>query len=380
MKRRAALFALFVAVGAVAADRHKVDVDPESEDGVLLERIQQEPTQPRKLALLEKYAATYPKATSIAWVYEQLLPIYMAAKEDDKVIATADAMLAVDPDDLDSANDALRAAESKVATDLVRKYAQQAWDIASRLSQKPKPPDADDAQTWAKQMEFAKQVQDYAEFTLAAQAANESDEKQKAQLAEALRARNPQSKYLANIKKFSVIDLASINPEKAVALAEKGLLDDPNNEDFLMTVADVSMSHEKDFPKVLNYSLRILDLMKKKSKPDSMTSEEWEQKKTKFTGWASWMVGVVYGKDARYGLSDHYLRIALPYIQNDPRLLTAAYFYLGYDNYALAGELNDKSRAIEAVRFSKLCAATDGPFRFLALKNLESLRNAFNVE
>jgi hypothetical protein len=380
MKRRAAAFALLVTAGLLGADRHKIDVDPETDDGVMLQRIQQEPTQPRKLALLEKYAAEYPKATSIAWVYEQLLTIYVEAKEDDKLIATADALLAIDPDDLDSAHDALRAAESKAAPALISKYAELAWDIASRVSQKPKPQDSDEAQSWAKQMDFARQVLDYTEFTLATQAANEPDEGKKADLAQALRSRNPQSRYIANLKKVSVIDLATMDPQKAVMLAEKGLVDDPDNEDFLMTVADFNMGHEKDFPKVLNYALRILDLMKKKPKPDSLTSEEWEQKKAKFTGWANWMAGVVYGKDARYGPSDHYLRMALPYIQNDARLLVAAYFYLGYDNYALAGELNDKSRAMEAVRFSKLCAAADGPFRSLALKNLESLRNEFNIE
>jgi tetratricopeptide (TPR) repeat protein len=286
-------------------------------------------------------------------------------------------LLALDPDDLDSAHDALRAAESKTATELIRKYAELAWDIAVRVAQKPKPADADEAESWAKQMDFAKQVLDYTEFTLATQAAAEPDEKTKTELTQALRARNPQSRYLANLKK---IDLASMRPEKAVALAEKGLAEDPYNEDFLMTVADFYMGREKDYPKVLNYALRILDLMKKKPKPESLTSEEWDQKKDKFTGWAEWMAGVVYGKEARYGPSDRYLRMALPYIQNDARLLAAAYFYLGYDNYALAGELNDKSRAIEAVKFSKLCAASDGPFRFLALKNLESLRNEFNVE
>ncbi len=61
-------------------------------------------------------------------------------------------------------------------------------------------------------------------------------------------------------------------------------------------------------------------------------------------------------------------------------MLAAAYFYLGYDNYALAGELGDKGRAIEAVRFSKQCADMDSPFRSLALKNLEALRNDYNVE
>ncbi len=61
-------------------------------------------------------------------------------------------------------------------------------------------------------------------------------------------------------------------------------------------------------------------------------------------------------------------------------MLAAAYFYLGYDNYALAGQLRDKSSAIEAAKFSKLCLAIDGPFQPLAQKNLEVLRNDFNVE
>jgi hypothetical protein len=89
---------------------------------------------------------------------------------------------------------------------------------------------------------------------------------------------------------------------------------------------------------------------------------------------------VVYGKQGRYGLSDRYLRASLSYIQDNSRLTAAAYFYLGYDNYALASELADKGRAIEAVRFSKLCADMDSPFRSLALRNLEALRNEYNVE
>ena len=89
---------------------------------------------------------------------------------------------------------------------------------------------------------------------------------------------------------------------------------------------------------------------------------------------------MVYGKQARYGLSDRYLRVALNYIQGEHRLLAAAYFYLGYANYALAGELADKGRAIDAVKFSKECAEMDSPFRSLALKNLEALRNDYNVE
>src|ERR1700731_4252621 len=94
-----ALAGLLAAGGAFAGDRHKVDVDAESQDGILLQRIQQEPTKPRKLALLEKYASEFPQTTSIAWVYEQLLHIYKDDKDNDKVIATAEALLAADPAD-----------------------------------------------------------------------------------------------------------------------------------------------------------------------------------------------------------------------------------------------------------------------------------------
>ena len=366
--------------GPLLADRHKVDVDPESEDGILLQRIQQEPVPARKQALLEKYAAQFPKTTSIAWIYEQLLPIYKEAKDSQKVLAIANALLAADPNDLDAADDALRASEAMGTTELIRIFADRAWDIASKAAQAPKPPDPDDVADWTKQINFANEVLSYSEFVMATQAADEPDPAKRAELVEALQTRNPQSKFLANTKKQTVIDLAKIDPEKAVALAEQGLVKEPDNEDFLMTIADYKLGHEKDLPKVLAYSLKILALMKTKPKPDTLSAEEWDQKKTKFIGWASWMAGVVYGKQARYSQSDRYLREALPYILENTRLLAAAYYYLGYDNYAMAGELADKSRAMEAVKFSKLCAGMNSPFRSLARQTLASVRNDFNIE
>jgi len=229
-------------------------------------------------------------------------------------------------------------------------------------------------------MAYAQDALDYSEYALANLASKQTDDLKRAELVLALQERNPQSKFLAIAKKPTVIELASLNPQKAIQLAEEGLVKDPNNIDFLMTIADHDMSLERDLPRVLTYALRILDLAEGKPQPADITPSEWEKKKAKFTGWASWLAGVVYGKQARYGLSDRYLRAALNYIHEDQRLLAAAYFYLGYDNYALAGELADKGRAIDAARFSKQCAEMDSPFRSLALKNLEALRNDYNVE
>ncbi|HEX5227820.1 MAG TPA: hypothetical protein VFW44_08925 [Bryobacteraceae bacterium] len=371
---------LTLTASAWAADRHKLDVDPETQDGLLLQRIQQEPTVPRKQALLEKYVETYASTPAIAWVYEQLIPIYNDQMAWDRVIATADALLAVDPNDVDSAHDALKAAEAMNNPDLRVKYAEQSWDNASRASKIAKPSNPDDVADWTKRMAYVQEVLDYSEYAIASMAAAQTDDMKREELSSALSVRNPQSKYLAITKKASVIELASLNPQKALQLAEDGLIKDPNNIDFLMTLADHDMGLERNLPEVLTRSLRILELLQGNPQPDDITPPEWEKKKAKFTGWASWMAGVIYGKQARYGFSDRYLRAALPYIQGEPRLLAAAYFYLGYGNYALASELADKGRALDAARFSKLCADMDSPFRSLAMKNLEALRNDYNVE
>jgi hypothetical protein len=177
--------------GAYAGDRHKVDIDAESQDGILLQRIQQEPTKTRKLALLERFVAEFPKATSIAWVYEQLLHVYKDSKDNDKVIATAEAMLAVDPADLDAAYDALQAAQAKGDSDAVRKYVPLSWDIATNTLKIRKPADPDDMTDWARQMEFAREVLTFTEYVLSTEATQESAPQKKADLIKSLETRNP---------------------------------------------------------------------------------------------------------------------------------------------------------------------------------------------
>lgn len=374
-------FALLLVAGAYAADRHKIDVDPETDDGILLQRIQQEPTLPRKLALLERYATTYPKATSIAWVYEQLLPIYADANQPDKVLATAESLLALDPRDLDSAHYALRIAESKNDNDLIRKYAVMCWDLASQTVQTKRPADPDDVPDWTKLIAFSKQVMSYSEYLLSQQIMHETDPGKKASLVQTLEARNAGSQYLAVAKAPPPkMTLTELSPEQAYAMAEKGLPNDPDNEDYLIAIAEHLLNREADLPRVLSYSLRVLELMSRKPKPDRLSSEEWERKRTLYVGASNWMAGIVYGKQARYGLSDRYLRASLSYIRDNQQALAAAYFYLGYDNYAMAGELHDRGRAVDAVRYSKLCVAIDSQFQSLAYKNLQSLRNDYNVE
>ena len=180
--RLAAMLALLSVTG-LAADRHKLDVDPESDDGILLQRIRQEPTAPRKLALLEKYATAYPNTVSIAWVYEQMLPLYAAGAGDTgKVLETAEKLLAIDPQDLDSLNYALRSVESRNDFEATGRYAKQAWDVASKVVQTPKPSDPYDIPDWKRQMDFARDILAYSEYTLSSLARHSQDQQIKSQL------------------------------------------------------------------------------------------------------------------------------------------------------------------------------------------------------
>jgi hypothetical protein len=194
-----------------------------------------------------------------------------------------------------------------------------------------------------------------------------------------LEARNAQSQYLDVAKKEAArLQLATheITPEEA----ERGLLQDPNNEDMLLTMAEHYFAHEADLPKALSYSLKVLDVLPQRTPPEGVEPEAFDRKKEQYEGIANWMIGVIYAKDARYGLSDRYLRNALPSIKEKPQLLAAAYYYLGYDNYAIAAEVHDRGRIQEAMKFNKLCVAMGGAYQQLAQKNIELIRNEYNIE
>src|SRR4030088_1705419 len=166
---------MLLATVALGADRHRLEIDPEREDGILLQRIEQEPVPERKLAFLEKFVNEYPNATSVAWVYEQLLPIYMAAKRWDNALATAQSLLELDPDDVNCASTALQAAEAEKNPELIRKYAVASWDAASKAVLTQKPADADDVADWNKQVEFANQSRAYSEYVLPFRAAPDAN-------------------------------------------------------------------------------------------------------------------------------------------------------------------------------------------------------------
>ena len=374
---------LLIVPCAWGADRRKPQIDPESQEGILLQRILQEPTPLRKLILLEQFVGQFPKAPAIAWIDGQLLPIYLDNQQFDKALTAAEGLLASDADDLDAAYGALRAIEGKKDAELAARYAPLSWDVASKVAQTPEPaekglPEA--PSDWTRRTALARDVMIYAEYVLYSRAKECTDLEKKSRLVQALEARNPQSRYLSHAKDELLVAVESGgSTQDRLALAEKTLAQDPENEDALLMVAQYDLQHERDLPKVLSYSVKVIERVQQKPQPDDLTPEVWMAKKARYAGLANWMAGVVLAQQGQWQQSERYLRAAVPNL-HEVAMLAAAYYYLGYDNYALAAQQRDDARIADSLKYSKLCAGMQSPFQGPAQKNLEVLKNQFNVE
>ena len=102
--------ALLLASGIAAAQRHKITINAETPEGQLLQQIGEESDETKKLAMLEQFATQHPKHEGVAWVYEQLVAAYAKASQPDKLFATGDKLLALDPADVESAHTCLKTA------------------------------------------------------------------------------------------------------------------------------------------------------------------------------------------------------------------------------------------------------------------------------
>ena len=97
--------------------------------------------------------------------------------------------------------------------------------------------------------------------------------------------------------------------DKALALAEQTLLNDPENIDVLMVIIEFRFAHE-DHPKVVSESIRAIDVLEKRARPASLSDEEWQKKKTQLLGSVNYMGGVSSSLSGQYSRGDQMLRAA----------------------------------------------------------------------
>ena len=148
----------------------------------------------------------------------------------------------------------MKAAEGKKDADLIVKWAATTVDSAKKAEASKQPEDEDEVALWKHKVDFAKQVQKYAEYSLYAASIQEPDLNKKLVLMDALSQRHPQSEYLPKLsEQYFLIYRQLGNADKAVAVAEKEAAANTASEDMLLVATDYYFS-KKDYDKTLSYS------------------------------------------------------------------------------------------------------------------------------
>jgi tetratricopeptide (TPR) repeat protein len=348
------------------AQRPKPVYDPETKEGLLIQHIQQETDPSEKLHFMEQFVVQYPAHPTIAWVYENLQPAYMKDKAWDEAMRIGEKRVALEPENLDAAKLSLKAAENKGNPDDVAKWSDCTWRIASLIAAKGGRNAAD-----------AEQTKLYAESSLYSTAEQTTDPSARVALLLALQERNPKSPFAENIAAECIALYKKLNQmDKGMALAEETLADDPDNVDVVMDVAEYYFAHE-DHLKVVSNTLHVIEILDKKTRPASVSDEDWQKKKTQMLGSAYYMGGVSSSLSAQHGRADQMLRAAMPYVAGDAMQEAAAFYFLGLSNYKLADR--EPSRAQEAVKFWRRCASIKSNFQAQAMKNIDATRSEFNL-
>ncbi|MBZ5603151.1 MAG: hypothetical protein LAO79_12690 [Acidobacteriia bacterium] len=366
------LLPLIFFASVMNAQRAKPVYDPETKDGLLSQHIQQETDPVEKLRFMDQFATQYPSHPAILWVYDQLQPAYYQYKEWDQAMRVGALRLALEPENLDAAKIALRAADAKHDNGDIIKWSARVWHVATSVEAKNGPKTAE-----------AKQTADYAEFCLYSTAMGATDPKVKLELLQNLEREMPTSKYVGGLTdEYFRIYRQIGDDEKSTELAEKGLKTEPGNVDMLMFMAEVYF--RKNDPKsrqlVLQYTARTLESIDKTSRPADVSEEEWAKKKSQMLGMANYLGGMSSSLNNNFKAADSMLRAALPYIKDSDGQQAALLYHLGMANYRLAEKTGDRSRPVDALKFMRRCAAIKSPFQEQALRNVEAIKSEYSLQ
>jgi tetratricopeptide (TPR) repeat protein len=362
---------------AATAQKKPFEINTQTPEGALLQTAGQENDQAKQTALYEEFLQKYPKHDGVVVAATALQAIYTKAGNADKVMQMADVILTADPSNATIGYTALQAAEQKKDYAAIKIWAVKTVEAAKKGLAVPKPSDENDAEDWAKDQDYAKQMIVRCEYSLATAVMQSDDPKVKADLGDALMQINPDSQYIAGVTPHYLYGLMQAGRgADAAAAAEKLLTKDKTNDDLMAVVADYSLS-AKSFEKAYTYATMLVETLKKKGAPEGTDPAAWEKTKATKMARGGFIAGSAAYEQKKWADADTSLRAALPLMQDNKDLLAPTYFYLGFANHELARTAKATVRAAilaDAKRFTKACAEIKGPLQGACQKNLEGLQ------
>lgn len=261
-------------------------------------------------------------------------------------------------DELDDSYAALQEAQkSNKDPDTIKKLAVQTAKAAKTEQAKTKPADAS-AEDWQKRVQMAKEVQTFAEYSLATSAtsAAASAPAKTIELVDALIEVNPKSQYLDTAASPYLDALGkSGGSQKQMQGAQKIVNGDPNNVFALYYLTKGGNA---------TYANRLINALKSKSGVPEAT-------KNTMLGSAYYVAGSSACDHMTWTDCDRDMRQALQLLGGKDG---ATLFYLGLANYQLGKTIGDRAKMQEGLKYTEQAATLPGPAQGKASQNAAGMR------
>jgi tetratricopeptide (TPR) repeat protein len=258
-------------------------------------------------------------------------------------------------DDLDTTYQSLKDAVSKKDAAEVKKLAADTCALA-RKEESSALPEGVDAEAWKQHIANVKEIEVYSEYALYATAV-QSEPATTVDLLATLEQQNPKSKYLDEGYGPYFLALSKTGGSAKIhGIAEKALVNFPENDDLLLVLADHAWA-ARQVDSALSYANRVIAAVNKHAKPEGYSAADWERKRNGSLSRAYWMAGLIYGDKGRYVDADKNLKAALPLITGNAAMMGPALYSLGLANYHLGKMTNSKAKVLEGAKYCQQASA-----------------------
>jgi len=367
--------ALVLASSAAAQIGKNVVVAAGSDEDKALAPIYAAPDGPDKIALIDKFMASYGKGDFELLGDQLYVQSYLAQKNFPKVLEYADKALALDPDNLSAAVAMARAADETGDAQRLYSTGEKVSQIISRYKAKPAP-EGTSAEQWSYAKEGALKNAEgdisYVQYAMTQAAYKTTDPAARAAFFERYVAIFPGSSYAANNRDQIALSYQQAqNTAKMTESADAALTADPNDVTMLLLLADYwsESGQPQQLDKAAADAQKALDVLKDAKKPENTTDEQWQQQVSLEKGIAYSSLGEVYVVKGRNAA-------AVDAFKQANLLLKSNAFYYGRNLYRLGFTLAKMQRIPEARTVLTEAVSVNSPYKSRAQETLNKIGGA----
>jgi len=260
---------------------HNPPINTEEPPGQLIQKAGQTEDPAAKIDLLEGFVERFPDDPAIGYVYFLLQDLYLQQKDYQKAVAYSDRLMEINAKDLEVRHGTIRALQGAQQWDRLFEVLQGTYPLAERvINSEPPGEDAyrDEKQAWKSNVDYAKGVRDYVEYSLYTSTLQIQDPNTRIKFLQMIEKHYPAGRYSARLWDQYLRTYQQLGDQEGIVRAARmGLEKAPNNPDFLRILGETALGQQQ-YKQAQEYGDRLVKLAGTAEKPEGVSDEEWTRR------------------------------------------------------------------------------------------------------